>query len=389
MGGAGTAAILEPLGALAWNPAGMQRLERGWRLGIGVAYFMPSRRLASEVPTPGGGVFSGSTRSLTNAAAIPSLAVSYRPAHSRWGLHFGMLGLGGFGVEYPQNAANPVQAPQPAGFGKIQSDYEMLKIPVGFSYRASRHLSFGVSLIPSSASLRVSPAPFATPNANGTYPSAERFSQAWGFSAQVGMHVQVCERLGFGLSVNTPTWFGRHHWNTVDGVGARRDIGFDLDFPMVVSGGVSWQATPRTLLAADVRWIDYADTKGFSGRGGFDPDGAVRSFGWRSIFSFHVGVQHQVTSRLSVRAGYNFTENPVPARLTFFNMPAPAIVQHHLSLGASYVISRHVTAHVAYFHAFANSITGPMHGPAGPVPGTSVTSTLSEDAVSLGLTWAP
>ncbi len=33
-----------------------------------------------------------------------------------------------------------------------------------------------------------------------------------------------------------------------------------------------------------------------------------------------------------------------------------------------------------YYHAFRNSISGPLLSPAGPAPGTSVTSSLSEDS---------
>jgi len=132
-----------------------------------------------------------------------------------------MSGMGGFGVEYPQNNANPIQAPQPNGFGKIQSDYEMLRIPLGVSYRATSKLSLGLSLIPSSSSLRVAPAPFTTPNANGTSPQAERLDSVWGFSAQIGAHYQMNDRLGFGLSINSPTWLEDFSWNTVDHLGVR------------------------------------------------------------------------------------------------------------------------------------------------------------------------
>jgi hypothetical protein len=36
--------------------------------------------------------------------------------------------------------------------------------------------------------------------------------------------------------------------------------------------------------------------------------------------------------------------------------------------------------HGGYYHAFQNSITGALLNPSGPIPGTSVTSTLSENS---------
>jgi hypothetical protein len=41
---------------------------------------------------------------------------------------------------------------------------------------------------------------------------------------------------------------------------------------------------------------------------------------------------------------------------------------------------------IAYTHCFENSVTGPLLGASGPIPGTSVTSTASANALSLGAT---
>jgi hypothetical protein len=41
---------------------------------------------------------------------------------------------------------------------------------------------------------------------------------------------------------------------------------------------------------------------------------------------------------------------------------------------------------LSYFHVFGNSITGPIVGPRGPIPGTSVTSKAEADALTFGVT---
>jgi hypothetical protein len=38
-----------------------------------------------------------------------------------------------------------------------------------------------------------------------------------------------------------------------------------------------------------------------------------------------------------------------------------------------------------YYHAFRNSITGPWYSAQGAVPGTSVTSRMSENSLTIGL----
>ena len=95
------------------------------------------------------------------------------------------------------------------------------------------------------------------------------------------------------------------------------------------------------------------------------------------------GVQQQVSKSFKVMAGYNYSQNPVPAKYTFFNTPAPAIVQHHVSGGFIRSLGNCDLA-VTYYHAFRNSITGPWISSRGPIPGTSVTSKMSENSVTIG-----
>ena len=78
--------------------------------------------------------------------------------------------------------------------------------------------------------------------------------------------------------------------------------------------------------------------------------------------------------------GYNYSGKPVPPDLTMINLPAPAIVQHHLTVGGGFQATPTLGIQAGYYHAFRNSISGPLLSPAGPAPGTSVTSSLSEDS---------
>ena len=83
--------------------------------------------------------------------------------------------------------------------------------------------------------------------------------------------------------------------------------------------------------------------------------------------------------------GYNFSQNPVPAKYAFLNMPAPAIVQHHVSGGIVQILDSGWDVNATYYHAFRNSLTGPWLSPMGAVPGTSVTSRMSENSLTVGV----
>ena len=69
----------------------------------------------------------------------------------------------------------------------------------------------------------------------------------------------------------------------------------------------------------------------------------------------------------------------------FFNVPAPAIVQNHLTLGAGVKIARRLQVDLGYYHVFENSITGPIPNPSLP-PGSTVTSSMFEDSILLQFT---
>ena len=64
-----------------------------------------------------------------------------------------------------------------------------------------------------------------------------------------------------------------------------------------------------------------------------NPDFSVAGFGWKNIYSIHGGLEFLPVERLALRGGYNYTQNPIPSEFAMFNVPAPAIVQHHLTIG--------------------------------------------------------
>src|SRR5262249_273078 len=174
-----------------------------------------------------------------------------------------------------------------------------------------------------------------------------------------------------GASVKSPQWFDKFRFNSSDELGRPRSLTLNLDLPMIVSVGASYSGLERLVLAADVRYIDFADVSGF-GRGGFSPDGALRGVGWRSIVAAAAGVQYQLTPALSLRLGYSWNENPIRNNQAFVNTPAPTITEHILTAGVSWKVTDDFVLSVAYGHGIENAIEGPLVTPAGPVPGTSV-----------------
>jgi long-chain fatty acid transport protein len=154
---------------------------------------------------------------------------------------------------------------------------------------------------------------------------------------------------------------------------------------MIPSVGISYAGFERLVLAADLRWVDYENTNGFKAAR-FDSAGALTGLGWRSVLAVAAGAQYQLTNAIAVRAGYTFNQNPIPDSVSAVNVASPALYEHILYLGGSVQLTQAFTLSLAYYHAFNFSITGPMVGTAGLIPGTSVTNDAVIDALTLGFT---
>ncbi len=395
MGGAGVAAPLSLLGTFYLNPAGLMAFD-GTRVEFGFELFKPDRSVASTVT----GGPAGTSDSKSDWTPIPAMAWTTKLKGDRVVVGLAGLGVGGFGVDYPASTTNPIVAPQPNGFGQVYSNYQFLKIVPAIAFAPTPKLWFGVAANIDWAALSVEPMPVAAPAfdpGTGTafYSSAAAADGAFGFGFQAGVLFKPNDLVSVGASYASEQSFKDFEFNStfanpnLSSYGTPRTIKFKLNVPAMLSGGVAVNALPNLLLTGEARRIFYEGTAGFEipkGQGIFNPDGSVKAFGWRNITSVHAGAQYRATDRVALRGGYNWTENPIPDSLSMFNVPAPAIVQSHVTFGLGVRPSRHFEISAAYYHAFAHSGTGPLFGPSGPV-GT-VTNTLSENSLLVSFSFA-
>ena len=85
-------------------------------------------------------------------------------------------------------------------------------------------------------------------------------------------------------------------------------------------------------------------------------DGA--GFGWHDVNVWKLGVEYRYDSRLTLRGGWNHSDNPIRAEDVTINILAPGVVQDHLTLGLTYVTASGGELSFAYMHAFDNSVSG-------------------------------
>lgn len=382
MGGAAVGAPIDPSGTINWNPAGISALGC-CEFQFGFELFQSDLEISSTF-----GPMSGSTPSDVGTSPIPSFAFTWGEKDSPWIFGLGAYGMAGFGTNFaassPSPGGNPIFMPQPNGFGAVYSDFQLLQLAPTVAYRINKQWSVGFSPTIDRAQLSVDPAAFAVPNSNGTYPSAAHADESWGWGFQLGVLWELESGWNLGASYKSTQWFNEFSWNSADENGLPRNLRFQMDFPAIASLGVGYTGIDKWTFAADLRYIDYENTDGFQ-EAGFSPTGAVTGFGWDSIMVLALGAQWQINDKFSVRGGYSYNDNPISDANTFWNVAAPAIIQHHLSLGASLHLSAGMTLDLAYTHGFSNSISGPMYGPTGAVPGSNVKAEMSTDSLIFGL----
>jgi long-chain fatty acid transport protein len=371
MGGAGVALGIDTLGGLLLNPALATQMD-GSHFAFSAEYNTATNAVSSTVPTPIG-PFSGKTEDAGDTALIPAFGWVHHTRGSNFAYGIGFLGLAGFGTDYPQDPSNPILAPQPNGFGRVYSNYQLLKVPTVLAWQLSDRFSLGLSLNVARASLQADPAGFASPDCSSArgpcyFPHVNGDS-AWGYGAGIGIHYKLSPSFALGASYNSKTTFQEFVWNSAGAnpglptYGVSRKIRLQLDLPAQAVAGIGWTPTEKLAVALDYKWINYENAAGF---------GDV--LGFKDINVYEAGVQYKATGKLALRAGYNHSEVPIPAQLTFATVEVPAVFVNHYCVGLGFRATDSLTLDLAYYKVPNSTITGPFLGPTGPVPGTSVTT---------------
>jgi long-chain fatty acid transport protein len=401
MGGVGVAAPGSLLGAFYVNPAGLVGFH-GTAFELGFEMFKAERTLRSTA-----GPMSGATESGSDFTPIPAFGWSREVVERRLVVGVAGLGIGGFGVDYHVDITNPITSPRPFGFGQIYSNFSLMKIIPAAALRVNDDLRIGAAINLDWASLAVDPMPIAAPavdpGEDGTpgtmddrayYSRATDADGAFGIGAQVGLQYMIWPTVAVGLAYTSPQVFQKFEYGAVyenpnlASYNTPRTIRFAMDVPPVYAAGVAWSPGEALMIGLDGKYIDYASTRGFE-ESGFAPDGAVRGFGWESIWTFGTGLEFRPVPRAAIRLGYNYSDNPIPSAMSMFNTPAPAVVQHHATVGAGWKFRNGFGVDVAYYRAFENSVSGPFQTMAGAAPGTAVSSTMSENSFLVGFTFNP
>lgn len=376
-GGASTAMVGDAFGG-ANNPATMA--YAGNRFEIGVDLFSPNREAERTDGFPGG--LSGTAESDSNYFLIPELAVNYmiRPDVA---LGLTVYGNGGLNTDYPGGELpspgicgpgvppagfNPSPGPYNllCGTGRLGVDLSQLVIAPTIAWRFNPNHSVGLS--PLLAYQRFQAEGLDAFGGFSTAPDRltnRGYDDSFGWGARIGYYGQLTPQLAVGATYATK--ISMDEFSDYAGLFAEQG-GFDI--PSNWSVGVAFKPTPRWTVAADYVRINYDDVKSVNNPsrnllgclagnpsnclGGSDGAG----FGWQSIDVWKLGVEYALDLNWTLRAGYNYSENPIKSEDVTINILAPGVIQHRITLGGTYAWQQHeVTG--AFMYAFENDVAGP------------------------------
>jgi len=379
LAGAGIALPQDALAA-ATNPAGTALV--GERADLGLTVFVPKRSadiVGNQVPGSSDASYSGDA---TSTFFIPDFAFTRRiNAQTSWGL--AAYGNGGFNTDYSSNPFARFGATGSAGIS-----LEQLIITPSVAYKLSDTQALGVALnIAYQQFSAKGIAPFAVASVAPANVSDKGVDSSTGTGVRLGWTGKVTPSLTLGA-----TWASKIEGKFDKYKGLFADGG-RFDVPENYGIGLAFEVNPEWTVAADVQTIRYSQVSSVGNPvaslfNGSKPLGSANGpgFGWRDLTVLKLGVNHQYSKDLVLRAGVSVGDQPVPSSETFFNILAPGVVQNHLSLGATWTTSSGGEWSGFYARAFGQSVAGansisPGYG------GGNANLHLQEDLIGVSYGW--
>ncbi len=362
MGGVGIAKAQDSISSIFANPATLTQLE-GDEFNFAGTYFIPT--VKADVNASGSfGIWKGESQDA--AYAVPAIGLSHR-INDKFIFGIGAYGVSGMDVDY-RNIDT---------IGQMNTKVSVMKFVSALVYK-NGPFSYGVGL-----DIDYQAADFGS-----------GLSHNYALGARVGVNYEY-GKWNFGFVYVTPQNVKHERIYDFDGKSGPSMTfnGYDdlkLENPAQYGFGISHKCTDKLTSSVEVKYFDWENADGY------------KDFDWESQWIYALGLTYKATDKLNLRAGYNYSKNPVKKHDNFnpmsitniqgYNMSTlgyeyfriigfPAIVEHHVTVGVGYNLSEKVSLNLGYKHAFEKTIKETFGG------SNYIQSKLSEDAIDFGLTF--
>lgn len=369
----GTAAVINNPATLSLMPDGQTRLD--------LAFGMLGPDVKASVPG------MPEARSSGDAYFMPAVGLITRKGDFTYGL--GVFGQGGMGTRYSENSFLALNSGD-----SILSEVSVGRVIAPLSYSVNDAFSLAgtldflwagmdmkmamtgpqamglVSGMPTLPLPQLGPNNFIrvdfaddtqlTGDAKG-YGAAAKFGGLYKITpkVRVGAAYHLQPELGDLESKDAKMSFGDMTTGQTLGLMTGDVTIHDFKWPAVLGGGLAVDATDRLTLGVDVKRIFWEEAmKDLDMSFTADSGGTVRMVlpqDWEDQTVWCFGAAYRATDALTLRAGYNYGKNPIPEDNV--HPMFPAIIEHHITAGASYGLTAADSLHASVVYAPETDVT--------------------------------
>lgn len=360
MGGAATAMSKDTFGG-ANNPASMVFV--GDRLDVGVDWFSPIRSMERTGSVAGA---DGKVDSDSNNFFIPEFGYNMMMG-DKMSLGVTVYGNGGMNTDYAggqfdcTGLGGAAGSNAICGSGKLGVDLMQLVIAPTFAYKVSNNHSIGISPLFGYQRFKAEGLDFFGGfSSDNTKLTNNGYDSATGWGARVGYMGKLSDMVTVGAAYSTKIDMTK--FDKYKGLFAEQG---DFDMPENWNVGIAIKPMPSVTVALDYQRINYGDVKSIANPStnaltcatGMGSDCGA-GFGWGNVDVVKLGVEYAYSEKMTLRAGYSRSDNPITSRDVTFNIIAPGVVQDHYTLGFTYGLDKSSEITMAYMHAAENSVSG-------------------------------
>jgi long-chain fatty acid transport protein len=378
-GGAGIAMPGDSL-AGATNPALLVLV--GDCFDLGLTYFRPIRSgtiEGNQLPTGYPNVNGIYDANRVKSFFIPELGYSHL-LKPNLAIGVAIFGNGGLNTSY--TTPTPLLGNTRGGV-----DLQQLFVSPTIAYKLNAHNFIGLAA--NIAYQRVSVEGlqnFASPylSSNPANVTNTGHSNSYGAGVRVGWLGEINKVFNVGASFQTRTYSSK--FGNYSGLFAEQGA---FDIPANVAGGVAVKINPKATMLFDVERIFYGTVKSIANPGSNQAllgSNNGPGFGWNDINAIKTGVAYNVNSSLTIRGGYNYSGMPFANTQTFFNLLAPAVVQNHLHLRATWNLRDGKEINIAYVHAFQKTLNG-MNSIPPSAGGGNANLSMYQNSIDISFGW--
>jgi len=302
---------------------------------------------------------------------MPNLGASWNDGDISYG--FTMVGVGGGGSRYEPNLYNNITGGDPDL--KLGVSLLVMQINPTIAMKLDENNSVGATLIIGMQvfkSYGLDEFVAFTPSQTPDYLSNQGADIAYGAGIRLGWLGEFMnDDLTLGAAYSSQTYMTK--FDKYKELFAEQG---QFNTPGNIGIGMAYKVKDDLTIAVDINYIMYEDVAAVSNLGPnvtgnvFQVDKATNGlgeddglgFGWTNQTVYKLGAMYDYNDTWTLRGGWNYGKSPInEQREIIFNIAAPATVQHHLTMGATYKYNTDIELSFSYVHAFEFKQNGPTY----------------------------